>query len=454
MHLRGFLRAGHWPTLLCAFLYFDMSFMVWVLLGALANSIVPDLGLNESERGLMLAFPLLGGSLLRLVVGVLTDHIGARRTGLLGLALTLLPLLLGWLWADSYFAVLVVGLLLGVAGASFAAALPLASRWYPPQYQGMAMGIAGAGNSGTALATLLGPILAAYWGWHTVFALALGPIVGTLLVFLLCARDSPNQPPPRHWADYGAVLGQRDTWWFCLFYSVTFGGFVGFAVFLNSFFHLQYGLSRVEAGYFATLCVIAGSLLRPVGGYLADRFGGIRMLVVLYLGAAAAMLGMAGLPPLALGTVLMFGGMGLLGMGNGSVFQLVPQRFAREIGVITGIVGAAGGIGGFFLPILLGNLKQFTGSFAGGFLIFGVLGVICAGALVYVSRSWQGGFVGQGGLATGPAPVPRPEPVGAELGHVPNVPHFALNGELFKEPECQTVSPAAQFHGEEMRKTE
>jgi NNP family nitrate/nitrite transporter-like MFS transporter len=399
MHLRSFLRAGHWPTLLCAFLYFDISFMVWVLLGALANSIVPDLGLNEAERGLMLALPLLGGSILRLVLGTLTDHIGARRTGLLGLSLTVIPLLLGWLWADSYGEVLVVGLLLGVAGASFAAALPLASRWYPPQYQGMAMGIAGAGNSGTALATLFGPILAGLWGWHIVFGLALLPVLATLVLFLLLARDSPNQPAPRGLADYGAVLGQPDTWWFCLFYSVTFGGFVGFAVFLNSFFHVQYGLSKVEAGYFATACVIAGSFLRPVGGYLADRFGGIRMLVLLYAGAAAMMLGMAVLPPLAVGTVFMFLGMGLLGMGNGSVFQLVPQRFAREIGVITGIVGAAGGVGGFFLPILLGNLKEFTGTFAGGFLIFALLGLGCAAALLYVGRRWQGVFVGQGGRA-------------------------------------------------------
>ena len=133
MHLRGFLRAGHPPTLFCAFLYFDISFMVWVLLGALANSIVPEFGLNEAERGLMVALPLLGGAILRIGVGLLADRIGARRTAILGLVLTIAPLLLGWLWADSFGKVLLVGLLLGVAGSSFAAALPLASRWYPPE---------------------------------------------------------------------------------------------------------------------------------------------------------------------------------------------------------------------------------------------------------------------------------------------------------------------------------
>ena len=405
MHLRDFLKAGHTPSLFCAFLYFDISFMVWVLLGALANSIVPEFGLNEQERGFMLALPLLGGSLLRLVLGLMTDHIGARRTGIIGLVLTIVPLLIGWLWADSFGMVLLTGMLLGVAGASFAAALPLASRWYPPEYQGLAMGIAGAGNSGTALATLFGPLLARSLGWHAVFGLALIPITLTLLVFLLLAKDSPQQPAPKRLVDYAAVLGQRDTWWFCLFYSVTFGGFVGLAVFLNSFFFVQYELDKVQAGYFATLCVIAGSFLRPLGGYLADRFGGIRMLTGLYVGVGLMMLGLSALPTLALGTLLMFCGMGMLGMGNGAVFQLVPQRFPKEIGVITGIVGAAGGIGGFFLPNLLGSLKQFTGSYAGGFLIFGVAGCFgCAAALLYVSRSWEGVFVGQGGLASSVVP--------------------------------------------------
>src|SRR5438105_3320752 len=156
MHLRGFLQAGHTPTLACAFLYFDISFMVWVLLGALANSIAPELELDAAARGVMVAVPLLGGAILRLVLGVMTDHIGARRTALCGLLLTVIPLLLGWLWAEDFSDVLLVGLLLGVAGASFAAALPLASRWYPPRYQGLVLGIAGAGNVGTALSTFFG----------------------------------------------------------------------------------------------------------------------------------------------------------------------------------------------------------------------------------------------------------------------------------------------------------
>ena len=402
MNLRDFRRAGHFPTLVCAFLYFDVSFMVWVLIGSLGVSISAQLQLDPvtdaAKKGFMVALPLLGGSLLRLVLGLLTDHIGARRTAILGMVLTAIPLLLGWLWADSYPEVLLVGLLLGVAGASFAAALPLASRWYPPRYQGLAMGIAGAGNSGTALATFFGPLLARSLGWHAVFGLALVPLSLTLLVFVLLAKDSPTQPPARSLRDYGAVLGYADTWWFCLLYAVTFGGFVGLASFLTIFFKDQYfpldvKTGEIYAGYITTLCVVSGSFLRPVGGHLADRFGGIRVLMLLYVGAGIALLALTTLPSLPLAIVLLFGVMGMLGMGNGSVFQLVPQRFPREIGVVTGLVGAAGGIGGFLLPNVLGKLKQETASFAPGFVVFALMACLCAIVLWRLRPRWESEFL-------------------------------------------------------------
>ncbi|MGZ5973691.1 MAG: nitrate/nitrite transporter [Isosphaeraceae bacterium] len=406
MKLRDFRRAGHVPTLLSAFLYFDVSFMIWLLPGALANSIVPAFGLSDSQKGLMVAVPLLGGAVLRLALGLLTDRVGARRAGLLGMSLTILPLMMGWLWADSFNKMLLVGLLLGVSGASFAAALPLASRWYPPRYQGLAMGIAGAGNSGTALATFFGPRLALVWGWHAVFGLALIPLLATLAFFLIFAKDSPEQPAPRPLTTYADVLKLADTWWFCLLYSITFGGFVGLASFLNVFFLSQYGLSKVQAGNFATFCVIAGSALRPLGGYLADRFGGVRLLTGLYLIAGTTMLGLATLPPMFAGTVLLFATMATLGMGNGAVFQLVPQRFPKEIGVTTGIVGSAGGFGGFLLPTVLGSMKQAAGSFSGGFLAFALVGGIGGAlALAYASRGWHGTFIGAGGRAAEAAPA-------------------------------------------------
>jgi MFS transporter, NNP family, nitrate/nitrite transporter len=382
MNLRDFAKAGHAPTLLCAFLYFDISFMVWVLLGGLSTAINDDLHLSDARKGILVAVPLLGGALLRLVLGVMTDHFGARWTALAGLTATLVPLLLGWLWADTFLELLVVGLLLGVAGASFAAALPLASRWYPPQYQGLALGIAGAGNSGTVLTLFFAPRLAEMFGWPGVFGLALVPVAITLVLVAALARESPNRPPPKALADYASVLGRRDTWWFCFFYSVTFGGFVGLASFLSGFFHDQYGLTKEDAGMFAAICGIAGSFLRPVGGYLGDHFGGMRVLLGLYLAVGLCMLGMAAMPAVEAATALLFLTMGLLGMGNGSVFQVIPQRFSKEIGVVTGVVGAAGGMGGFLLPILLRGGRQMSGSFGVGFLAFGLVSLACAVAVL------------------------------------------------------------------------
>lgn len=400
MHLRDFARSGHPPTLFCAFLYFDISFMVWVLIGALSVYIARDFGLTASEKGVLVAVPILGGSLFRILMGLLTDRLGPKKTGTIGQLVVMGPLLWGWLAGHSLPQWLALGLLLGVAGASFAVALPLASRWYPPQHQGLAVGIAGAGNSGTVLASLFAPRLAELVGWHGVFGLALIPVGLTLAVYLTLAKDSPEQPAPKPWRAYFTVLREADTWWFNVFYSVTFGGFVGLASFLAIFFYDQYGLSKVMAGNFTALCVFAGSMFRPFGGYLADRFGGLRMLKILLGAIAGLMFGVGLLPPLALVTVFLFLGMLCLGMGNGSVFQLVPQRFRREIGVVTGIVGAAGGLGGFLLPSLLGILKDLTGSYGTGFFLFAGMAAYCLMTLRSVEAGWRRRWL-QGLPATG-----------------------------------------------------
>ncbi|MFS0725749.1 nitrate/nitrite transporter [Paenibacillus sp. 1P07SE] len=400
MDQKSFLKSGHTPSLLSSFLYFDVSFMIWVLLGPLVVVIMSDYPMNAAQAANLVALPILGGSILRLVLGFLTDYIGPKRTGQIGMLITMVPLVWGWQFIGSLGELYIVALLLGVAGASFAAALPLASRWYPPQYQGLAMGIAGAGNSGTVLTTLFANRIAQHFGsWEIVFGLALIPILLVFIVFSLFAKDSPNQPGPKKFADYAAVLRQKDTWMFCILYAVTFGGFVGMANYLTIFFNTQYGLSAVRAADFTTICVIAGSFFRPVGGWLADRIGGIRMLMGLYAGVAIMLAAVSSLPPLAVITVLLFVGMMCLGMGNGAVFQLVPQRFQNEIGLVTGIVGAAGGLGGYFLPKILGNLKQTTGSYTPGFLILSAIAVACILLIFIVQKQWKQTWVGHGGKA-------------------------------------------------------
>lgn len=404
MDRQSFLKSGHTPSLFSAFLYFDISFMVWVLLGPLAVIIADDFQMNAMEKANLVALPVLGGSILRLVLGYMTDSIGPKKTGQIGLSVTMIPLVWGWLFVDSLNELYLVALLLGVAGASFAAALPLASRWYPPQYQGLAMGIAGAGNSGTVITTLFANRIAQAFGdWHVVFAFALIPVVITFILFSILAKDSPNQPEPKKFADYAAVLKQKDTWLFCILYSVTFGGFVGMSSYLTIFFNTQYGLPPIKAADFTTLCVIAGSFFRPVGGWLADKLGGIRMLIVLYSVVALMMAGISTLPSLTMTTVMLFIGMMALGMGNGSVFQLVPQRFQKEIGVITGIVGAAGGLGGYFLPKILGHFKLVSGSFTTGFLVLSAIAVSCVLLISIVQRQWKKVWIGDGGKVTAEA---------------------------------------------------
>ncbi|HWA62852.1 MAG TPA: nitrate/nitrite transporter [Caulobacteraceae bacterium] len=391
MSVKGFLKAGHTPTLFSAFLYFDMSFMVWVLLGALGVQIAKDLHLDPAQKGFMVAVPVLAGALLRVVNGVLVDRIGPKLTGLIAQAIVIAGLVGAWaIGLHSYGQLLMLGVVLGVAGSSFAIALPLASRWYPAEHQGLALGIAGAGNSGTVLASLFAPALAAALGWNNVIGLAALPLAAALIVYMLAAKDSPSQPAPKAWGDYLEVLKTPDAWWFMLFYSVTFGGFVGLGSSLAIYFNAEYHLGAVVAGVFTAACVAAGSFLRPVGGALADRFAGVRTLSATYVIAATALVVASfplGAPALALAVLIV--GMGALGMGNGAVFQLVPQRFAKEIGVMTGLVGMTGGLGGFYLASSLGLSKQLTGSYQTGFLAFAALAFLALASLTGVKRGWR-----------------------------------------------------------------
>jgi NNP family nitrate/nitrite transporter-like MFS transporter len=388
---RDFLKAGHTPTLFAAFLYFDLSFMVWVILGPLGVAIAKDFHLDPAQKGLMVAIPVLAGALLRLVNGVLVDRIGPKKTGMISQLIVLTGLALAWsLGIHNYHQVLALGLVLGVAGASFAVALPLASRWYPQEHQGLALGIAGAGNSGTALAALFAPILAKHFGWQNVIGLAAIPLAVAFVVYMLLAKDAPEQPAPKKLAEYMDVLKVGDAWWLMLLYAVTFGGFVGLASSLTIYFNSEYGLTPVVAGFFTAACVFAGSFIRPVGGALADRFGGVRTLTIVF---ALAALGLATasfqMPSAYMALAVLMFSMLALGAGNGAVFQLAPQRFRKEIGVMTGLIGMTGGIGGFYLASSLGMAKKMTGSYQIGFLGFAALAVFALVALHGLKARWR-----------------------------------------------------------------
>lgn len=391
MQKSSFWKAGHTPTLLASFFYFDLSFMVWVILGPLSVLIAKDLSLTAAQKGMIVATPLLAGALLRIVMGVLVDHLRPKKAGAIGQVIVMAGLLWAWLGKlDTYTSLLTLGVLLGVAGAAFAVALPLASRWYPPEHQGTALGIAGAGNSGTAFAAIFAPGLALAFGWQNVFGLCLIPLGIAFLVYLVFAKDAPSAPPPKSLAEYLHVLKDKDAWWFMFFYAVTFGGFSGLASSLTIYFNGQYGLSPVVAGYFTAACVFAGSLVRPLGGRIADRIGGIKTLSLMYILASAFLfIASLGLQSPVTAVIVFVLAMLALGTGNGAVFQLVPQRFRKEIGVMTGIVGMAGGIGGFFLASSLGYSKQITGSYQSGLVMFASLAVIALIGLSLVKTRWR-----------------------------------------------------------------
>src|SRR5262249_12784587 len=338
------------------------------------------------------------GSLLRLPLGLLSDRVGGRSVGVSLLIFLIAPLLMGWRLASGNGTLYLLGAMLGAAGAAFSVVLTLASGWFPPERQGLVMGIAAAGNSGTVIANLLAPRLAVHVGWQNVFGLALLPLTAVLVLFAIMARDSPAGSGVRPFATYIAVLHQADTWWFCLIYAVTFGGYVGLRSFLPIFLRDHYHVTPVNAGLLTALAAFVGSGVRPIGGYLADRVGGMALLRWLLIAIAATYAAGSTLPPLAIMVGVLVVGMACLGSGNGAVFQLVPQRFRFEIGMATGIVGAVGGVGGFLLPTLLGGMKQRAGSFGPGFL---VLALIAAAALIALHRL----AVGRAGLWWRVAPL-------------------------------------------------
>ncbi len=383
-------NTGHWPTLVTAFLYFDFSFMVWTVLGPLSVHIKEALHLSDEQAGLMVAVPSLGGAILRIALGLLVDRLGAKVTGIAAQCLVILALAWGWLAGlDGFVSVLLMGFMLGFAGASFAVALPQAGRWYPPQLQGTVLGLAGAGNIGVVLDALVAPRLANAYGWRAVFGFSLIAAVVVLAVYVIFSREAAVETKRRKLSDYWQLMRDRDTHWFCFFYTITFGGFAGLAASLVMYYKGQFGLTKVQAGDWAALCVFVGVMARPIGGALADRLGGTRSLTVCYL-IAGIMLMLVGHAGGLVATIVMFTiALGALGAGNGAVFQLLPQRFNKELGIMTGLVGAGGGFGAFFLATSLGWSKGQTGSYVVGLTAFAALCFCAVTGLTLVKARWR-----------------------------------------------------------------
>lgn len=368
--------------------------MAWLLVGALGVSIAEEFGLSPTEKGLLVACPLLGGTILRVGVGLASDWFGPKTTGLWLLAGVMGAVVWGWLGATNYGHVLGMGLLLGVAGASFAVALPIASQAYPPAHQGLALGVAASANSGAVLAMYFAPWLSQLVGWHGVFGLMMAPLGVTFFLFWLFVRPdacvSRTERHPRWWQELSDMMGRPSVYWLCLLYAVTFGGFVGLCSMLPIFLHDQYGLNVIDAGSVTALCGLLGSLIRPFGGFVADRFGGIVVLGPVFAAIAGLMAGLGQLPPIGWAVSLLLGAIATMGFGNGVVFQVVSERFPKQIGVASGIIGAAGGFGGFLLPLWLGVLKDLSGTYRTGLWLFAVVSVVATVSVALTIRRADG----------------------------------------------------------------
>ena len=405
--LRQAMKSGHPPTLFAAFLYFDFCFSVWVLNGAMGPFLTQSLHLTPIQTGKMISIPILAGALMRFPLGVLSQYIGRKNAAMVEMSLIIVAMLYGYYYVSTYGDVLAMGVLLGIAGASFGVALSLGAGWFPQEHKGLAMGIAGAGNIGTVVALLLAPPVAQHYGWHAVYGWTAIVMLIPLAVMALMAKEPPDiqhQSLRQHLAP----LAEADGWAFSMVYVITFGGFIGLSTFLPSFYFNEFGVSKIEASYLTLLAAVMGSTIRAVGGYWADRIGGIAALAIVLLFVIGTLTLLTATPSLVLTTILFMACFAALGAGNGALFQLVPLRWPTSTAVAGSMIGEIGALGGAILPLTMGYSKQLTGTFAWGFLIYAALSAIVLGGLMLLQRKWTSTWVGPWGRATpatGYAPV-------------------------------------------------
>jgi NNP family nitrate/nitrite transporter-like MFS transporter len=367
---------------------FTVCFFAWSLLGPLSPKLQDDLGLSDFETSAMVAVPVLLGSLMRIPLGWLSDRLGGRVVFAALMAFTPLPLLGLALWHDALAPLLVFGFLVGFAGASFAVGVPFVNGWYPPERQGFALGVYGMGMGGTTIAGLLAPRLGSV---TAPFWVAIGLLVVTAAAFLALARDAPRPPrdgpPPSMFASLSVFRGSGRAWALTLFYFLAFGGFVAMFLYLPKLLTGVHGLTKSDAGARAAGFALLAVLARPTGGWLADRVGAERVLQACFVGVGALALVLAvayeHMVPLTIACLTMAVA---LGLGTGAVFKLVPSWFPDRVGAVTGVVGAAGGLGGFFPPLVMGVVKSATGGYALGFVLMALVAGACLVVLGALTR--------------------------------------------------------------------
>ena len=386
LQFRDFFKSGHSPTLWSAFLYFAFSCAVWVINGAMAPFITESLKLTPTQMGIMLSIPIFAGALMRFPLGILAQYIGRKNATLVEMAGIFIAMGYGYLFVNDYNDLLAMGVLLGIAGASFGVALSLGSGSFPPRYKGLAMGIVGAGNVGTAVSALLAPVLAQKFGWQSVYGFAAVCVAIPVIVMAVCAKEPPDREPHASFREHIACLFEKDGWAFSLIYAVTFGGFIGLIAFMPTYFYDQFGVSKVQAGQLTMMAAFLGAALRVFGGWLSDLWGGVNTLtgVLAITTVSLVLCGLAenSLPVTMLLFLVCFAA---LGAGNGALFQLVPLRWPLSTAVAGSMIGEIGALGGGLIPNAMGLSRQYGGTYLWGFVSIAV----CAAAMLVLLRVMQ-----------------------------------------------------------------
>jgi MFS transporter, NNP family, nitrate/nitrite transporter len=396
----SFLKSGHAPTLFSAFLYFSFSCGIWVLNGAMAPFISETFQLSPAQKGLMLSIPILAGALMRFPLGVLAQYIGRKNATLVEMGLIAVAMLFGLFFVHSFNDLLAMGVLLGIAGASFGVALSLGSGSFPPQHKGLAMGLVGAGNVGTAVSVLVAPPLAQWLGWQAVYGVAACAILLPMVVMVIFAREPDDVDAHATFREHIACLFERDGWVFSLIYAVTFGGFIGLTTFLPSYYFDQFGVSKVQAGQLTMLAAFMGAALRVVGGWISDRWGGVNTLTLVLLVVSGSLI-LVGFSTRSLvaTTLLLMLCFAALGAGNGALFQLVPLRWPATTAVAGSMIGEIGALGGGLVPNAMGLSKQYLGSYSWGFMLFAALSLLVLGVMRFMQIRWTRTWAEKGGRA-------------------------------------------------------
>ena len=397
---KTFLKSGHSPTLFAAFLYFSFSCCIWVLNGAMAPFISETFNLNPAQKGLMLSIPIIAGALMRFPLGLLSQYIGRKNATLVEMGLISVAMLFGFFFVKSFNDLLAMGVLLGIAGASFGVALSLGAGSFPPKYKGLAMGLVGAGNVGTAVSVLIAPPLALAFGWVAVYGIAAAAISIPMIVMIVLAKEPDDLDKHATFREHIACLFEKDGWAFSLIYAVTFGGFIGLATFLPTYYYDQFSVSKVQAGQLTMLAAFMGAALRVFGGWISDRWGGINTLSVVLV-TVAVTLTLCGLSggSLVATTLLVMLCFAALGAGNGALFQLVPLRWPLATAVAGSMIGEIGALGGGLVPSAMGLSKQYAGSYAWGFILFAGLAVVMLVMLRVMQMRWTRTWAEKGGRA-------------------------------------------------------